>query len=255
MKPIPKNLGDYYPESYYEFPSTMAEHAAVAERLQQWKLDVILQYRSSGKLLEIGPAYGLFAYLAKRSGFDVTVIEMDARSCTYLRDMVEVDVVENSDTLNALTQISSCDVIAMWQVIEHIPDPWPTLEAAAASLAPGGVLVLDTPNPEAFQFAVLGHRWAHLDAPRHVALLPAELLVERMRGIGLEPVYLSDTRASGFNGFGWGHTFENALGHNAIGRAANLAGRALAKLLSPIEQSGFSGATYVAAFRKPELPA
>jgi SAM-dependent methyltransferase len=251
LQPIPSDLGKYYPESYYELPHTVEEHAAIAERLQQWKLDTVLEHAApSGSLLEIGPAYGLFAFLAKHAGFDVTAIEMDPRSCTYLRDSVGINVVETSDTIGALDELPAFDVIAMWQAIEHIPDPWQTLEAVARKLKPGGVLVLDTPNPAAFQFAVLGKRWAHLDAPRHVTLIPAPLLASFMADHGMRQEYLSDTRAAGFNGFGWGYSFQNMIGNTPAGRFANIAGRALAKLLIPIERTGFRGATYVAVYRK-----
>lgn len=253
LHPIPADLGKYYPASYYDLPRDEAEQAKRAEELQQWKLDIVLSAAKSGKLLEIGPAYGLFAYLAKRAGFDVTGIEMDARCCDHLREVVGINVVETNDTLGALEQLPQFDVIVMWQVIEHLPDPWPTVTAAAKRLAPGGVLIVDTPNPEAFQFRVLGHRWAHLDAPRHVVLIPADLLAEHAEEQGLKPELLtaSNLSANGFNGFGWAFSFQNFLGDNPIGRASNFLGRALAKLLAPIERTGWRGSTYTAIFRKP----
>ena len=61
----------------------------------------------------------------------------------------------------------------MFQIIEHLIDPWDTLQAAAESLLPGGVLVVATPNPGAFQFRFLRGRWTHVDAPRHTALIPS----------------------------------------------------------------------------------
>lgn len=252
LSPVPQDLGKYYPSSYYDVPKSEAELAEVAHSLQQWKLDTVKQAASSGRLLEIGAAYGLFAYLAKEAGFEVTGIEMDARCCQFLRETVGINVVETSDTIGALESLPPFDVIVMWQVIEHLPDPWTTLSAAARRLAPGGVLIVDTPNPDAFQFKVLGHRWAHLDAPRHVVLIPAPLMTEHLEGEGLKPEVLtaSDVSANGFNGFGWAYSFQNFLGDNPMGRASNFLGRALAKLLIPIERTGWRGSTYTAIFRK-----
>jgi SAM-dependent methyltransferase len=144
LDPIPTDLGRYYPASYYELPRDEQETQELAERLQRWKLDTVLQVAKSGRLLEIGPAYGLFSYLAKQAGFEVTGVEMDPRCCDFLRNAVGINVVETNDTLAALESLPTFDVIVMWQVIEHIPDPWKTLSAAARRLAPGGVLVLDT---------------------------------------------------------------------------------------------------------------
>ncbi|WP_457330907.1 class I SAM-dependent methyltransferase [Rhizobacter sp. P5_C2] len=252
LAPIPADLGRYYPKSYYELPRSIDEHDALARRLQTWKLDVVKRYASGGKLLEIGPAYGLFSHLAKQAGFDVTVIEMDTRCCEYLRDTVGVKVIESDDTLGSLQRLPKFDVIVLWQVIEHLPDPWRVLNAVAERLAPNGVLVLDTPNPDAFQFRVLRRYWSHLDAPRHVTLIPARLLVEHAAGIGLKPLLLTaaDTGANGWNGFGWAHSFKNLFGETPLGNAMHFLGRALAKLLIPIERTGWRGSSYTAAFRK-----
>lgn len=252
LDPIPDNIGRFYPTEYYAIPATAVELADTAKRLQQWKIDTVLQFAQNGRLLEIGPAYGLFAYLAKQAGFKVTGIEMDHECCEFLRSTVGIDVVEDADTVSALAKQQLFDVIVMWQVFEHLPDPWAVLAAAAERLAPGGYLILDTPNPDAFQFKVLGHRWAHLDAPRHVTLVPAKLLVDKGKEYGLVPALLtaSDVSANGFNGFGWAFSFKNYFGDNIVGRISHFLGRALGKLLIPIERTGWRGSTYTAVLRK-----
>ena len=252
LSPIPADLGRYYPTNYYEIPRSSAELAERAERLQQWKLDAVTRLVGTGRLLEIGPAYGLFAFLAKRAGFDVTVIEMDSRCCNFLRETVGINVVESPDTVSELRKLPAFDVIVLWQVLEHLADPWAVLDAAAERLAPNGVLILDTPNPQAFQFGVLGRYWTHVDAPRHVTLIPAPLLVEHVRQLGLQPVLLtaSDRGANGFNGFGWAFSFKSFFAGHTTGAIAHFVGRVVAKLLIPIERTGWRGSTYTAAFRK-----
>lgn len=252
LDPIPDDIGRFYPTEYYEVPKSEAELLASAERWQRWKLDTVKQFKPGGKLLEIGPAYGLFAFLAKREGFDVTGVEMDHQCCDFLRNTVGIEVVESADTVTALESLPQFDVIVMWQVFEHLPDPWAVLAAASKRLAPGGVIVMDMPNPESFQFKVLGHRWAHLDAPRHLTLIPVGLLVEKGRAHGLSPALLtaSDEGANGFNGFGWSYTFKNYFGEGLVGQLALYFGRAVGKLLIPIERTGWRGSTYTAVLRK-----
>lgn len=252
LDPIPVDLGRYYPTNYYAVPETEGELLASAERWQRWKIETVKQFKTGGTLLEIGPAYGLFAFLAKKEGFEVTGIEMDHRCCEFLRETVGINVVEGSDTIRALADMPNFDVIVMWQVFEHLPDPWAVLSAVAARLNPGGVVIMDMPNPDSFQLRVLGHRWAHLDAPRHVTLIPAKLLKEKGRQHGLIPALLtaSDTGANGFNGFGWAYTFQNYFGEGLIGQIAHYFGRALGKILIPIERTGWRGSTYTAVLRK-----
>lgn len=252
LSPIPQDLGRYYPTSYYDVPRTTAELEATARKWQQWKIDLVQRFASGGRLLEIGPAYGLFSYLAKQAEFDVTAIEMDSRCCQFLRDTVGINVVESDDTVGRLKEMPKFDVIVLWQVIEHLPDPWAVLSAAADCLATNGVLILDTPNPEAFQFRVLGPRWVHVDAPRHVTLIPAPVMVKHLAVKGLSPVLLTaaDKSANGFNGWGWAFSFKYLFRNEAVGAIAHFMGRVLGKLLIPIERTGWRGSTYTAVFRK-----
>ena len=256
LAPIPLDLGNYYPDQYYDVPRTEADLKDRAERLQNWKLDVVTRFATKGRLLEIGPAYGLFSYLAKSAGFDVTAIEMDSRCCRFLRETVGIKVVEGADTLQLLKGLPAFDVIVLWQVIEHLPDPWAVLSAAAERLAPNGLLIVDTPNPEAFQFKVLGSRWAHVDAPRHVTLIPAPLLVAHAGRHRLSPLWLTAAgkSANGYNGFGWAHSLMALFSNKLARRLAHFLGRVVGKLLIPIERTGWRGSTYTAVFQKAAQP-
>ena len=256
LDPIPDDLGRYYPKTYYEVPRSEAELAARAESLQGWKLDIVTAHAKRGRLLEIGPAYGLFSHLAKKAGFDVTAIEMDARCCEFLTQTVGIEAINSDDAASAMAALPSFDVIVLWQVIEHLANPWHLLDVIAANLAPGGFLIFDTPNPQAFQFKVLGRYWTHIDAPRHVTLLSASLMTSYLAERDLRPVTISaaDRSANGFNGFGWGFSFQNFFSGQVTGKFVNLLGRILAKLLIPIERTGFRGSTYTAVFRKAAAP-
>ena len=252
LDPIPTDLAKYYPDQYYELPETYEELNKMAELSQQWKIDTVLQFKSNGRLLEIGPAFGMFAFLAKRSGFEVTGIEMDHKCCEFLRGTIGISVVEDADTVSALATQQPFDVIVLWQVFEHLPDPWSALAAIAERLKPGGVLILDMPNPDAFQFKVLGRRWVHLDPPRHVSLIPSELLIQRAAKHNLKPelVTTSNHGANGYNGFGWAVSFKNMLGENIMGSVAHFLGRALGKLMIPVERTGRRGSTYTVVLKK-----
>lgn len=252
LSPIPADLQRYYPDDYYAIPVSLAELAATAESLQRWKLDLVQRVARPGRLMEIGPAYGLFAYLAKQAGFTVETIERDARCCRFLNDVVGIKVIESSAITEQLQNLKPFNVIALWQVIEHLPDPWAVLTAAAERLTPDGVLVLDTPNPGAFQFRVLGRYWTHVDAPRHIELIPAPLLVKHMAQSGLHPVWLTavDKGNFGFNSFGWAFSLKNFFMDPKAQAAAHFAGRVLSKLLIPIERTDWRGSTYTAVFKK-----
>jgi SAM-dependent methyltransferase len=249
---VPADLAPYYPPEYNIIARSVEELAewAISER---YKIEIVKRFRTSGRLVEIGPASGGFCHLAKEAGFDVSAIEMDRRSCEFLATKLGIDVLESADEAAALEGAQPADVIAMWHVIEHLVDPWSMIKVAAERLRPGGVLVLATPNPEAFQFAVLGRRWVHVDAPRHLGLLPARVLVARATQLGLTVRLLTtrDPGSLGWNRFGWEHTLMNRFAARAPRRVAAKVGRLLAAIMYPLESREGRGAAYTIVLQKP----
>jgi SAM-dependent methyltransferase len=65
--------------------------------------------------------------------------------------------------------------IAMFDVIEHIPEPHAFADALTARLAPGGRLLVVTPNAASLSARALGGRWFHAFT-EHVVLYSAAAL-------------------------------------------------------------------------------
>lgn len=249
---VPDDLRPYYVSGYHLVPSTQQEIEAGAAH-DQYKIDLVKQFVPSGRLLEVGPAWGAFCLLAKRSGFSVEAIEMDPECCAFLESRIGVHAICRNDEAAALEEATQPDVIAAWHVLEHMRDPWRLVEAAARRLAPGGILILALPNPAAFQFRILGRYWAHVDAPRHLHLLPASVLRAKAEAAGLEQVFCTTTDhgSLGWNGFGWMFSLPHLASSPLLKRALRLAGRAITPLASVIESREGLGSAYTAVFRKP----
>jgi 2-polyprenyl-3-methyl-5-hydroxy-6-metoxy-1,4-benzoquinol methylase len=250
---LPPNLTDYYPDNYYGGTPTLGELAASAEA-ERYKIDIVRQFIAKGRLLEIGPALGGFAYLAKTAGFDVEVVELDARCCAFLSEVVGIRAIHSHDECGALTEVKPVDVVALWQVIEHLQDPWSMLEAAVHKLLPGGILVIAAPNPAALQFRILGRLWAHVDAPRHVNLIPEALLVNVASTLGMVPVLRTTTDAGSlhWNRFGWEASLSNACAGVRSKRMGGKMGRLIARALTRLERRQGLGSAYTMVFHKPE---
>jgi 2-polyprenyl-3-methyl-5-hydroxy-6-metoxy-1,4-benzoquinol methylase len=252
---VPDDLARYYPASYYDVPSTLAElDARTAD--ERYKLRIIQRWVPAGRLVEVGPAYGLFARVAQQAGYEVDTIEMDERCCEFLRNVVGVGATRSDDVVDALERVAHADVIAMWHVLEHLPNPWESLAMAAARLRPGGIIVLATPNPHAMQFRLFGRFWTHLDAPRHLHLLSSTAVAEHGRSLGLEPVLITMTDAGtlGWNSFGWAVTLRNFFRVAPLRAVAHLAGRVINKLVAPFERRGQRGSAYTIVLRRPVDP-
>ena len=247
---VPEDLERYYSVNYYAIPNlAKLKRIASAER---FKIEMIKKYVKTGSLLEVGSAFGVFAYQAKEAGFSVDCIEMNERCCKYLTNEIGVNVVHSDLPHKAVESMKKHDVIAMWHVLEHLANPWECLGALADNLSPGGILIIATPNPQAFQFRILGGHWPHVDAPRHLNLIPENVLTQFLKPFGLELVSLttSDAGGRGWNRFGWQRYFMNCFSGKWVQRISFVAGYLVSLPMALWDSRNFNGCAYTAIFQK-----
>jgi len=251
--PVPSDIGIYYRGNYpaYAIPTSIKDLIAKSEKVR-FRIEIVQKFVTQGCLLEIGPSYGGFAFLAKQAGFEVKVIEMDKQCCQFLTDVVGVYSINTDNVIMALWEAPRYNVIALWHVIEHLSEPWTILNMLAKLLLPGGIIVISTPNPDSLQFKILKRYWVNVDAPRHLELIPATLLKRFMHERGLETVLITTTDKDGLtlNRFGWNvslmHLFNNPIGKLSM----RVMWRIISFVLNPIERNGLHGSAYTMVFRK-----
>ena len=252
MVNVPADLGQYYPRDYHQIPENDAAVEA-GVRHERYKMEILGRFTAGGRLLEIGPSWGAFCLLAKRAGFEVEAIEMDAECCEFLSSRLGIRTIRGTDETASVADASVPDAVAAWHVLEHLRQPWRLLDRLAQRLAAGGVMVLALPNPEAFQFRLFGRYWTHIDAPRHLHLVPPPVLRKRAEAAGLEQVFLttSDEGGIGWNRFGWRGSLSNLADREVPRGLLRLAGGPVATLFAPIDDREGRGSAYTAVFRKP----
>lgn len=251
MHPVPNDLRRYYEEQYHSIPESLQALERSAEAHERFKIELLQSFKTGGRVIEIGPGTGGFAWLAKRAGFDVTAIEVSARACAFISGTVGVRVIHANDEISALQAEEPADAIVMWQVLEHLANPFGILQAVVKTLRPGGVLIVATPNPEALQFRLLGPRWVHLDAPRHLQLIPASLLSRRAEALGLTEVWTT-TRDAGtllWNRFGWERSLRNLAASRVPVSWTDRAGRLIAWCVAPLERPFPFATSYTTVYK------
>jgi SAM-dependent methyltransferase len=250
----PADLSRYYGGGYYGFrPDGEADWQGneYLVEFQSFRLELLAGHVAPGALIEIGAGTGAFASAAKRAGYDVAAIEMDERSCRYIADRLGVRAINSERPVEVLPTLGPARVVALWHVLEHLPNPAEVLAAAAERLEPGGILAIGVPNPLSLQFRLLRSRWAHLDAPRHLVLIPAPALIERAQTLGLSCVELttSDPFGRHCDLHGWSYALTRRPG---VGPAPfnTHRGYALRRLASPLEGSGLRGSAVLILLRR-----
>jgi SAM-dependent methyltransferase len=249
----PVEMGRYYPNDYYDLPS-LRELDELAKH-EQFKVEMLLDHTSPGRLVEIGPGVGAFARAARDAGFEVSAIEMDARACQYLRRVVGVHAIESGAPEDVLPGLPPSRAIVLWHVLEHLPNPWEVVRQAALNLEAGGVLAIAVPNPQALQFRLLRRRWAHLDAPRHQFLIPAETLASHCSRSQLRLLSTTTSDEGGLrcNRFGWDYVLRRAPRSEAGTRMQGALAGLISRWVSPIETHGHNGCAYTSIFVKSQV--
>jgi SAM-dependent methyltransferase len=256
MVDVPADLASFYAGDYHPFGADGEPEWASSPALRDveaFRVRLLREHVSPGPLIDVGAGAGAFAAAARRAGFDVTAVEMDERCCRYMSERLGVRAICSDQPVAQLKALAPAQAITLWHSLEHLREPGAILAAAAERLLDGGVLAIGVPNPRSLQFRLLGGRWPHLDAPRHLTLMPAQALIDRGRALGLRCVELTadDPFARICNVHGWAYALRRrpAAGpaSPAVGRAAGI----VAKLLAPVERTGGRGAALTVLLRKP----
>ena len=107
-------------------------------------LDRIEGQAGRGRLLDVGCGCGFFLREALARGWDVKGLDPSRESIDYLNAMLGDVGIQG--TLDDCDPGERYDVIAMINVLDHLFDPWESVEKAAALLKPGGLLYVRVPN-------------------------------------------------------------------------------------------------------------
>ena len=136
-------------------------------------------------LFEVGCAYGMFLQAAQARGYRVAGLEFSpvAAGVASQRLGCTIHVGEVVDLA-----VSNHDVVAFWDVIEHVPDPKAFLEAAVRLIRPGGIVALSCPRFDSLSARLLRTRWWTLKPHKHIWHFTRADLRRLLTDVGLAEV-------------------------------------------------------------------
>ena len=244
---VPADLSPYYAGDYHRFGADGAAewtHSPPLLEVEAFRIGLLRHHLKPGRLVDIGAGPGAFSAAAKHEGFEVTAIEMDPRCCEYLESNIGVRAICSDDPIAQLKTLPPARVISLWHVLEHLRDPAEMLATAVERLEPGGVLAIGVPNPRSLQFRLLRTRWAHLDAPRHICLMPEKTLISHLHSLGLRT--LEATTGDPFGRIcslhGWAYALRRRPARGDTSPNVMRVAQAITTTLGPIEHMRRRGA-------------
>lgn len=132
------------------------------ERTFAKSLRLIERYKPSrGRLLDVGSAGGSFMSVAKVAGWQVEGCEPNRWMCEWANNHYGLTIVPGT-VFDMRLSSKSFDVVSLWDVLEHTPDPKATLRECARVLKSGGLLVVNYPDIQSAIARLMGRRWVFL---------------------------------------------------------------------------------------------
>jgi 2-polyprenyl-3-methyl-5-hydroxy-6-metoxy-1,4-benzoquinol methylase len=175
--------GQYEAANYYTMAfKTKAEIEGEWGFRWRYILRTIKRHASAPTLLDVGAGNGYFVYLA-RSEFGLLAdgLEISAAEVDYARATFGIELIRGDLSIVR----KRYDLITSFNVLEHVKEPVALLSSMSARLAPGGLLVVTTPNPACIHRRLRGlNQWNMVCPPHHINLFTRAALGEMLSRAG-----------------------------------------------------------------------
>ncbi len=203
-RPTQDSLPSYYPDDFAPYRQDTKEQPVGGSGLVRlshvlWnKIDRLKDaqrvrlieqlHPEPGRVLDVGCATGRFLWQMQCRGWGVAGVEMNAAAAQQASQALRAHI--QPGTLNSARFVdANFDVVTMFHVLEHLPDPLWALRRIDSLLRPGGFVVILVPNAKALEFSLLrGLDRNPVDIPRHLYHFSPTTLAELLRKAGLVPV-------------------------------------------------------------------
>ena len=203
-------LDHLYDESYYgkgrrKFTKIL-EAGIAALTLLKWKrMRPLLGPRD--RLLDVGCGRGTLVRLARSAGFEALGIERHFPDAPFSPNVYYHDLTDGAFPAGHF------QVVVLWHVLEHLPDPLANLQEIHRLLQPGGWLSVVVPNFGGAQAQASGRHWFHLDLPRHLWHFELPALEELLERAGFRIAHRA-TLSLEYDWFGTLQSWMNRIARN-----------------------------------------
>ena len=147
-------------------------------------LDHLRRFVPSGTLLDVGCHIGTFLTVAESHGFTVAGVEPSRWASEIARSRVS-GLIHRGAIEDAPMPEGGYDVVTLWDVIEHLPDPALDIRAIRSALTPGGIFAVSTMDVDSLFARLLGRRWPWY-MQMHLVYFSRATLCEMLRREGFE---------------------------------------------------------------------
>ncbi|MBI2524622.1 MAG: class I SAM-dependent methyltransferase [Candidatus Rokubacteria bacterium] len=184
VSPFPgrEELAALYNEEFFEI-AYFQDQDVRRKNFELW-VRAIGMPPAGGRLVDVGCADGLFLEISAKE-WDVRGIEISRFAAESIRARlgIPVDVGELPDLSYP---DGSFDVVTMWDVLEHVPNPDAYVRSAFRVLRPGGRVYITTGDFDSGMARVLGRKWRLISPPFHLHFFSRRSMRRMLESAGFE---------------------------------------------------------------------
>ena len=189
-RPEQSAIGKYYLSE--EYISHAAKATGVKDRIYHLvrrrairsKHKLIQKYHAAGSVLDVGCGTGDFLAYVQGRGYSTVGVEVSPEA----RSIAAAKGLNVAETLESIPAKGQFELITMWHVLEHVPDPINTLEQLYERSTENVLLVIAVPDHASWDSGHYGAGWAAWDVPRHLSHFRREDMKLLFQKTGFEPV-------------------------------------------------------------------
>jgi len=204
--PAEEELRSSYPANYLAYSSKgLVSHLKNVQASLLMRSVLPCLPKKDARILELGCGGGHLLRQLKRRGYEnLSGLDWNDALAPVFKQLgikFEAGDIEKNELSGAF------DCVILNNVIEHLLDPEKVLARIKVHLAPGGKILIRTPNSAALSHRTFSRWWAGLHTPRHVHIFSPESLQFLTSKVGFSSItirYLADVSA-------WALSFQNYL--------------------------------------------
>jgi len=208
-------LLDVYGEGYWKSDNPKARgyadyarEAALYLRTFDKRMALVQRWLpDQARILDVGCAAGYFLRVVHGLGHDVHGVELSpaiAHEAVAALGKERIHIGTLDHAIEAMNyQPASFDLITMWDVVEHIPEPQAVLRRIRELLKPTGHLLLETQNVASRWARLLGRRWHHYKHTEHLYHFSPDTIRRLLADCGFRTVEVGSAYAGKYVSFGF----------------------------------------------------
>lgn len=162
------------------------KHWRNVRRFYEARIPRIQSLTKARRMLEIGCADGRFLAAARRRGFEVAGLELSGMMRERCAKSLRCPVFRSIEEVVVSGQLFDC--VAMFELIEHLPNPLAFMSQVYEVMSPSGLLALSTPNFDSVAAIEAPDKFMHFLPPAHVCYFGLQTLPACLEKAGFKTV-------------------------------------------------------------------